>query len=93
MGDGAGLLSALGRPDNLIIVGQGMSLMRMLRRGKIQAAIEEYDELLTLVKKRKPPKFGHISRSSDLEKTILQSSVKGKRRSGRQKKRWGDNSK
>ena len=60
-------------------------------RRKIQAAIREYDELLTLVKKRKLRWFGHISRSSGLAKTILQGTVKGKRKRGRQKKRWEDN--
>ena len=59
--------------------------------GKIQAAIGEYDELLTLVKKRKLRWFGHVSRSSSLAKTILQGTVKGKRKRGRQKKRWEDN--
>ena len=59
-------------------------------RRKIQAAIGEYDELLTLVKKRKLRWFGHVSRSSGLAKTILQGTVKGKKR-GRQKKRWEDN--
>ena len=58
---------------------------------KIQAAIGEYDELLTLVKKRKLIWFGHVSRSSGLAKTILQGIVKGKRKRGRQKKRWEDN--
>ena len=58
---------------------------------KIQAAIGEYDELLTLVKKRKLRWFGHVSRSSGLAKTILQGIVKGKRKRGRQKKRWEDN--
>ena len=58
-------------------------------RRKIQAAIGEYDELLTLVKKRKLRWFGHVSRSSGLAKTILQGTVKGKRK--RQKKRWEDN--
>ena len=57
-------------------------------RRKIQAAIGEYDELLTLVKKRKLRWFGHVSRSSGLAKTILQGTVKGKRKIGRQKKRW-----
>ena len=56
-------------------------------RRKIQAAIGEYDELLTLVKKRKLRWFGHVSRSSGLAKTILQGTVKGKRKRGRQKKR------
>ena len=45
-------------------------------RRKIQAAIGEYDELLTLVKKRKLRWFGHVSRSSGLAKTILQGTVK-----------------
>ena len=60
-------------------------------RRKIQAAIGEYDELLTLVKKRKLRWFGHVSRSSGLAKTILQGTMKGKRKRGRQKKRWEDN--
>ena len=58
---------------------------------KIHAAIGEYDKLLTLVKKLKLRWFGHVSRSSGLAKTILQSTVKGKRKRGRQKKRWEDN--
>ena len=49
-------------------------------RRKIQAAIEEYDQLLTLVKKRKLRWFGHVSRSSGLAKTILQDTVKGKKK-------------
>ena len=51
-------------------------------RRKIKAA---------MVKKRKLRWFGHISRSSGLAKTILQGTVKGKRKRGRQKKRWEDN--
>ena len=35
--------------------------------------------------------YGHVSRLSGLAKTILQGTVKGKRRQGRQKKRWEDN--
>ena len=57
-------------------------------RRMIQAAIGEYDDLLTLVKIRKLRWFGHVSRSSDLAKTILQDIVKGKRKRDRQKKRW-----
>ena len=49
-------------------------------RRKIQAAIGEYYELLTLVKKRKLRWFGHVSRSSGLAKTLLQGTVKGKRK-------------
>ena len=45
---------------------------------KIQAATGRYDELLTLIKKRKLRWFGHISRSSGLAKTFLQGTVKEK---------------
>ena len=55
---------------------------------KIQAAIGEYDELLTLVKKWKLRWFGHVSRSSSgLAKTNLQGTVKGKGKRGRQYQR------
>ena len=47
-------------------------------------------KLLTLVKKPKVRWFGHVSGSSGLVKTILQGTVKGKRKRGRQK-RWEDN--
>ena len=60
-------------------------------RRKIQEDIREYDELLTLVKKRKLRWFGHVSRSSGLANTILQGTVKGKRKRGRQRKRREDN--
>ena len=60
-------------------------------RRKIQASIGEYDELQTLVKKRKLRWFGQVSRSSDLAKKTIQGTVKGKRGRGRQKKRWEDN--
>ena len=49
-------------------------------RRKIQTAFGEYDELLTLVKKRKLRWFGHLSGSSGLAVTILQGTVKGKRK-------------
>ena len=60
-------------------------------RRKIQAVIGEYDKLLTLVKDRKLRWFGHVSRTSGLAKTILQGTVKRKRKRGRPKKRWEDN--
>ena len=59
-------------------------------RRKIKVAIVEYDVLLTLVKKRKLRWSGRVSRSSGLAKTILQGTVKGKRKRGRQKKRLED---
>ena len=60
-------------------------------RAKIQQAIGLHEDLLTIVKRHKLQWYGHVSRSSGLAKTILQSTVKGGRRQGRQKKRWGDN--
>ena len=57
-------------------------------RAKIQQAIGPHKDLLTIVKRRKLQWYGHVSRSSGLAKTILQSTVKGGRRQGRQKKRW-----
>ena len=60
-------------------------------RNRIQNAIGVHDDLLTMVKKRKLRMYGHISRSSGMAKTILQGTVKGARRRGRQKKRWKDN--
>ena len=58
---------------------------------EIKAANGEYNELLNLVKKRKLRWFDHVPRSSDKAKTILQGTVEGKRKRGRQKKRWEDN--
>ena len=58
-------------------------------RRKIKAPFEEYDELLTLVKKRKLRWFGHVSRSSGLAKTILQGTMKGKRKRDGQNKKVG----
>ena len=71
---------------------------------KIQAAIGPYEDiiyrrkdrwllviLLTTVKKRKLRWFGHVIRSSGLCKKVVQGTVPGKRKRGRQKKRWEDN--
>ena len=58
---------------------------------KIQQAIQPHEDLLTIVKRRKLQWYGHVSRSSDLAKTILQGTVKGGTRQDRQKKRWEDN--
>ena len=60
-------------------------------RAKIQQAIGPHEDLLTTVKRRKLQWYGHVSRSSGLAKTILQGTVKGGRRQGRQRKRWVDN--
>ena len=58
---------------------------------KIQQAIGPNEDLLTIVKRRKLQWYGHVSRSPGLAKTILQRTVEGGRRQGRQRKKWEDN--
>ena len=53
---------------------------------KIQQAIGPHEDLLR--ERRKLQWYGHVSRSSGLARTILQGTVKGGRRQGRQRKRW-----
>ena len=48
-------------------------------RAKIQQAIGPHEDLLSTVKRRKLQWYGHVSCSSDLAKTILQGTVKGKK--------------
>ena len=57
---------------------------------KIQPAIRPCKDLLTIVRRHKLQWCDHVSRSSDLAKT-MQGTVKGGRRQGRQRKRWEDN--
>ena len=59
-------------------------------RAKIQQAIGPHEDL-NFVKRRKLQWYGHVFHSPGLAKTILQGTVKGGRRQGRQKKRWEDN--
>ena len=60
-------------------------------RAKIQQASGPHEDLLATVKRHKLQWYGHVSRSLGLAKTILQGTVKGGRRQGRQRKRWEDN--
>ena len=57
---------------------------------KIQQALGPHEDLLTSVKRRKLQWYGHATRSSGLAKTILQGTMKGGKRLGRQRKRWED---
>ena len=57
---------------------------------RIRNAIGPYEDL-TAVKRRKLKWYGHVTRSSGLATTILQGTVQGGRRRGRQRKRWEDN--
>ena len=58
---------------------------------KIQQAIGPHENLLTIINRCKLQWYGHVSRSSGLAKTILQGTVEGGKRQGRQRKRWEDN--
>ena len=58
---------------------------------RIQQITGPYEDLLTTVKKRKLKWYGHVTRSTGLAKTVLQGTVPGGRKRGRQKKRWEDN--
>ena len=60
-------------------------------RARIEQAIGPHEDLLTIVKRRKLQWYGHVSHSSGRANTILQGTVKGGRRLGRQRKRWEDN--
>ena len=60
-------------------------------RQRIENAIGPHADLLTIVRQRKLKCYGHTTRSSGLAKTIMQGTVNGGRRRGRQKKRWEDN--
>ena len=53
--------------------------------------IGPHKDLLTVIKRHKVQRYWHVSRSSGLAKTMLQGTVKGGRRQGRQRKRWEDN--
>ena len=60
-------------------------------KARIGNAIGPYEDLLTSVKRHKLKWHGHVTRSSGLASTILQGSVEGGKRRGRQRKRWEDN--
>ena len=57
---------------------------------RIRYEICQNEDLLTTVKRRKLKWYGHVSRSSGPSKTILQGTVNGGRRRGRQRKQWED---
>ena len=60
-------------------------------RNRTRQAIGPHEDLLTTVKQRKLRRCGHITRSTGLAKTVMQGTVQGGRRRGRQRKRWEDN--
>ena len=57
----------------------------------VRRCIEFFEELLSTVKRRKMKWYGHVTRAWGFAKTVLQGTVRGGRRRGRQRKRWEDN--
>jgi hypothetical protein len=57
-------------------------------RNKIKDLVGPQEPLLATVKRRKLGWFGHITRHDSLPKTILQGTLEGGRRRGRQRKSW-----
>ena len=60
-------------------------------RSLVSSYVGPQEPLLTTVKRRKLAWFGHVTRHDTLSKTILQGTVEGGRRRGRQRKSWTDN--
>ena len=60
-------------------------------RAKVQQAIGPHEDLLIIVMRRKLQWYGHVSRSSGLDKTNLQGTVRRGRRQGSERKRWEEN--
>ena len=59
--------------------------------GKISFLVGPQEPLLLTVKRQKLARFGHVTRHDSLCKTILQGTLEGRRRLGRQRKCWMDN--
>ena len=57
----------------------------------VTSCSEKQEPLLAIIKKRKMKWFGHVTRHNSLSKTILQGTVEGGRKRGRQRKTWTDN--
>ena len=60
-------------------------------RTLVEGYVGPQEPLLATVRRRKLKWFGHVSRHDTLSKTILQGTVEGGRRRGRQRKSWLDN--
>ena len=60
-------------------------------RARVQSFVGPREPLLATVNRRKLQWFGHVTRHDTLSKTILQGTVEGVRKSGRQRKSWLDN--
>ena len=57
---------------------------------KFTKAIESHEDLLTAMNKRNQTWYEHVTRSTGIEKKILKGTLQGKRKRGRQRRRWED---
>ena len=58
---------------------------------RISSIASPQENIMATIKRRKLAWFGHVFRHNNLPKTILQGTVEGGRRRGRQRKCWFDN--
>ncbi|KAI8511673.1 hypothetical protein Bbelb_107730 [Branchiostoma belcheri] len=58
---------------------------------QVYSLVGPQEAMMSTVRRRKLQWFGHLTRHNNLAKTILQGTLEGKRRRGRQKKVWLDN--
>ena len=58
---------------------------------RINSIAGHQETIITTIKRRKMAWFGHVLRHDTLTKIILQGTVEGGRRRGRQRKSWLDN--
>ena len=52
---------------------------------------DDKESLLAIIKKKKLTWYGHINRHAGLPKTVVQGTLEGGRKRGRQRKSWLDN--
>ena len=60
-------------------------------RAQVTSRAGPQEPLLATIKRRKLTWFGHVTRHNSLPKTILQGTLEGGRKRGRQAKSWLDN--
>ena len=60
-------------------------------RSQVESLVGPQEPLLAIVKRRKLTWYGHVTRHNTLPKTILQGTLEGGRKHGRQQKTWLDN--
>ena len=88
---------------NKIQAFENKSLRRLLGRSWKERKTNQYvhdqvtnltddkESLLAIIKKKKLTWYGHINRHAGLPKTVVQGTLEGGRKRGRQRKSWLDN--